>query len=812
MNYHFTLWRKYCFFLLALWLLFPVVVIADPDPGLIEYRAEAFRTFESIEIDGEFNEPEWQNAKPINQFIQVEPDEGAPVSDPTEVRILYDDQNLYFGFTCFDSDMSKLAANEMRRDARDLFDNDLIFVLLDTYNDRRSGFFFGSNPLGGMVDAAVTDGGDTQNRDWDAVWSCGAKINENHWTAEMAVPFRQLRFNQSDEMTWGINFGRDIRRSKERAVWAPTSSSYGWTAKYRTSKLGTLAGLEGISPSRHVELLPYILPGLSRDDEDDKETERVFEVGLDAKYGITHNLTADLTLNTDFAQVEADEEQVNLTRFSLFFPEKRPFFLEGAGLFEIGIPRPSFRRPPPLLLFYSRRIGIEEGHAIPVIGGGKVTGKIGSYGVGLLNVLTDEFYTDESVTDPDDIVDEPRTNYSVLRLKRDIFQNSSVGLIGINKQNADRYNRTAGFDFVYRPLDNMDVRGFWARTFEEEMSGQNNAWYLRTNWRSGRFLVVGSYTDVDEDFNPEVGFVRREGMRRIRSEVRYTPWPRAFGVRQLFSGPEIDYVFNQDNELETREISFVNWIGLEGGYWMTLQPTRTFERLDEDFEIQETSLFDLDLGFRSDVDQLSENLRRAFKKQGVLLSQNVTVEKEEDKKWVITDTVNNKKYTVREKKERLQVRKVIAIPIGEYHFTSVSAAILTDDSKWLFAEMFLNFGDFFHGQRRGVDLSVGFKPNGHLSIVPRYQFNRVTLPDESFNANVFGARISYSFSRFLFTKVFAQWNSVDDVVATNFLINYIYRPGSDFFLVFNQTYDSSGGNTDLLDSAVVAKMTYWWNP
>ena len=811
MIYYFTFRRTYCFFLLALWLLFPVDVSADPDPGLIEYRAEAFRTFESIEIDGEFNEPEWQNAKPINQFIQVEPDEGASITQPTEVRILYDDQNLYFGFTCFEAEMSKLAANEMRRDSRDVFDNDYVFVLLDTYDDRRSGFFFLANPLGGMVDAAVTDGGDTQNRDWDAVWACGAKINEDHWTAEMAVPLSQLRFNESDKMTWGINFGRDIQRHRERTLWTPVSSAHGWWAKFRTTNLGTLAGLEGISPSRHLELLPYVLPGLSRDDEDDKETKGVFEAGLDLKYGITHNLTADLTLNTDFAQVEADEEQVNLTRFSLFFPEKRPFFLEGAGLFEIGIPRPSFRRPPPLLLFYSRRIGIEEGHAIPVIGGGKVTGKIGSYGVGLLNVLTDEFHTDESVTDPDDIVDEPRTNYSVLRLKRDVLQNSSVGLIGINKQNADRYNRTAGFDFVYRPLDNMDVRGFWARTFEEEMSGQNNAWYLRTNWRNSRFRVVGSYTDVDEDFNPEVGFVRREGIRRIRSEARYTPRPRAFGIRQILSGPEIDYILNQDNELETREIKFANRILLEAGHWLSLQPTRTFERLDEDFDIREESLFDIDLGLRSGLDRISEDLRGAFKNQGVSLSPGATVEKD-DGEWVITDKTNNKKYRLTQEKDKLEVRKVIAIPIGEYHFNSVTAAIFTDDSKWLFAEMIVNVGDFFHGQRRGFDLLVGFKPNGHLGIAPRYQFNRVTLPDESFNANVFGARISYSFSTFLFTKLFAQWNSVDDVVSTNFLINYIYRPGSDFFLVFNQTYDSSGGSTDLLDSAIVGKMTYWWNP
>ena len=807
--YHFSFWPKHCFFLLFLWLLFPMVVSADP--GLIEYRIEASRTFESIEIDGQFNEPDWQNAKSVGQFVQVEPDEGAPMTQPTEVRVLYDNQNIYFGFTCFDEEIDKLVANDMRRDARALYQNDSVFLLLDTYNDKQTGVFFRINPLGGMADSAVMDGGNTRNRDWDAVWSCGTKINEDDWTAEIAIPFSQLRFNQSDKMTWGINVGREIRRYREEGIWVPVSRAHGSAAKYRPVNIGTLTGLEGISPSRNLQLLPYVLPGLSRDDEDDKETKEVFEVGLDVKYGITSNLTGDFTLNTDFAQVESDEEQVNLTRFSLFFPEKRPFFLEGADLFEVGIPRPGFRRPPPLLLFYSRRIGIEEGSAIPIIAGGKMTGKIGPYGVGFLNVLTDEFHTDESVTDPDDIVDVGRTNYSVLRLRRDIFQRSSIGLMAINKQDSDRYNRTAGFNFVYRPLDNMEARGMWARTFEEDISGQNNALYLGVNWQNNHLRLVSEYTEVDEDFNPEVGFVQRTGIRRSRSAIRFTPWPRAFGVRRIFSGPEVDYFFNQDNDVETREIKLPTWIELESGYWLTFQPQRTLERLDEDFEIRDKSLFDLNLGFRSDLEGISETLRQAFKNQGVSLSQSATVEKDEDE-WVITDASNNKKYRLAEEKGKLEVRNVIAIPIGEYHFNSMRASIRTNNSGKFFGTFMVNFGDFYNGTRRGFELRPSFKPNGHFSIETQYLFNRVTLPGESFNANIFGTRISYSFSTSLFTKLFAQWNSDDDVIITNFLLNYIYRPGSDFYLVFNQTYDSSSGSTDLLDSAVVAKMTYWWNP
>ena len=747
--YYLSFWKKNCFSLLSICLLFPMIV--DADAGLTKYRAEAYRTFESIEIDGELNESDWQKAKPICQFVQIEPDEGKPISQPTEIRVLYDDAHLYFGFTCFDSDISKLVANEMRRDARGLHGNDNVFVLLDTYNDRRSGFFFRINALGGMQDSAVSNSGDSMNRNWDAVWSCRAKINENCWTAEIAIPFSQLRFNQSNEMTWGMNVGREIIRSQEEAIWVPVSKAYGGMAKYRTANLGTLVGLKGISPSRHLELLPYILPGISRTSEGETEVDQVFEIGLDMKYGITSNLTADLTFNTDFAQVEADQEQVNLTRFSLFFPEKRPFFLEGAGMFDFGIPRTSFRRPPPVLLFYSRRIGFAEGYSVPIITGGKMTGKIGSYSVGLLNVLTDEFHTDESVTDPDEIVDVPQTNYSVLRVKRDIFSGSSIGLIAINKQDFDTptatqskdsntYNRAGGFDFAYRPLDNLDVRGMWARTFEEEGSGQNEAWYIGGSWRDNRFRLEGSYTDIDENFNPEVGFVRRQGSRRIRVETRYTPWPGVFGIRKIYIGPEFDYILNQENELETREISFSNWFELERGGWISFFAQRTFERLDEDFEIRE------------------ENI----------------------------------------------------IPVGEYNFNSFRTSISSDESKRVSSEFGVNFGNFYNGERNGFDIEASFKPNGRFNLESQYRFNRITLPDDSFDVNSFSARVNYSFSTTLFAKLFAQWNSDSDVISTNFLLNYIYRPGSDFFLVFNQTYDRS--ETELVDSTFVAKMTYWWNP
>ena len=739
-----ALYKIYSLVCLFAYLLALTPLMVNASPNTNEYQAEAHRTFGSIEIDGDFNESDWQAAKPVGQFSQVEPDAGEPMTLPTEVRILYDAENIYFGFTCFDSDVSKIIANDMRRDARELHENDYVFLILDTYNDRRSGVAFRVNALGAVQDTAVTNSGDSFNRDWDAVVDCQSRIHSDRWTSEISIPFGQLRFKESEQMAWGLNLSRGIRRTNEEGTWAPVPSSYGGRAKYRTAYMGNLIGLEGIKPKKQIEILPYILPGLSRIEEDD-EMDEEFEIGLDLKYGVTTNLIADLTFNTDFAQVEADEEQVNLTRFSLFFPEKRPFFLEGAGLFDFGVPRASFRRPPPLLLFYSRRIGIEEGHPIPIIGGGKITGKMGPYGVGLLNVFTDKFHTDDSITDPDEVVDLSRTNYSVLRMTRDLFSGSRVGLIAINKQDPDNYNRAGGLDFSYRPADRLEIRGLWARTTDSKDEvdvGGGDAWYIGSNWQDNLFDLSAGYTDIGDNFNPEVGYVRRTGSRRVHSDMQYTPRPRKFGIREIQVGPEIDYILTQENELETREITFGGRIELDNGERITLQAKRTEEYLEEEFDVYDD----------------------------------------------------------------------VIIPIGKYEFNSFRVMAETDESKMFAGQFGVEVGDFYDGTSRGFSIDGKFKPNGRFVVETQYQFARVELPADSFNANVLASRAVYSFSTRFFAKLFAQWNSADDVVSTNFLLNYIYRPGSDFYLVFNQVYDGDGSTIGLSESTLVGKMTYWWNP
>ncbi len=725
-------------FFLLLWMCVLFIPIdADPQTERELPRMSATRTSEEIKVDGVLDEPVWQSVEPIRELYQIQPDQGEPATEQSEVRILYDDKKLYFGFIFFD-EMDKIVANDMRRDSPGLRSNDYGFLLLDTYNDRRNAVFFRFTPVGGMEDTAVSNSGGSLNTSWDIVFECRCRINEDNWTAELAIPFSQLRFEKSDVMNWGINFGREIARKQELDAWNEAPKTYGGLAKYRTAYFGTLEGIEGISPSRHLELLPYVLPGASYESSTEA-TEGVFDAGLDLKYGVTPNLTADLTVNTDFAQVEADQEQVNLTRFSLFFPEQRPFFLEGASIFDVGIPRPSFRRPPPLLLFYSRRIGLAKGRAIPILAGGKMTGKIGPYGIGILNVLTNKFTDDEfQIGEPP--IDEPRTNYSVMRVNRDILAGSTVGGIFINKQDADAYNRTAGLDFSYRPTREINVQGLWSRTFEADITGNSNAFFIGGDWRTNLFRLNGSYTDIGEDFNPEVGYIQRSDVRRFRGDASYTPWPDKFGIREIQIGPEIDLVLTQDFWLETQELTF-----------------------DTQFEFKTGD----DIGFQ--VKNTQENLERNFRIQGV------------------------------------------SIPTDHYNFTSFQVSGRTSSSRMIAAQLQVEFGEFYSGTRRGFLIDAIARPTAQLSIEPFIEFNRITLPTKEFDANAFGGRIGYSFSTTLFTKLFTQWSTDRDILSANFLVNYIYRPGSDLYLVFDQSYDTREGGAKLLNWTILGKLTYWWN-
>ena len=503
---------------------------------------------------------------------------------------------------CFDSEPGRLVANQMRRDA-DLEENDNVQIILDPYNDRRGGFYFSTNPLGARQDLLLTDEGRTRNQAWDSVWRSRARVDSLGWSAEVAIPFDQLRYPDSDEAVWGINIGRAIRRKNEEVFLVPPPQSYGFWGRYRTSRLAVLKGLGRLRSRPPMAVVPYLLSGARRDFTADDPNEYALDPGLDFKYGLTPSLTLDLSWKTDFAQVEADQEQVNLTRFSLFFPEKRDFFLEGAGIFEFGerVERQGLGGPPPTLLFYSRRIGIEEGHNLPVLAGGKLTGRAGPYQVGALRMTTqamtfvDEEEEDRFLTDGGDLLDEEqaelsgevivdtlrvdvldtldvaRTDFTLLRLRRDLPGSSNVGLIAIDKQPGSDagYNRTAGMDFSLSLLQaSLNLRGFAAGTWSPAAEGGDGAGLLELDYRRGRFRTSVSYLDVEEDFSPEVGFVPRTGIRRIKGDGRYRPRPDVGWIRQFSLGPWFTYLTDRDNTLQSGEAGLLAFVNLEAGDWV----------------------------------------------------------------------------------------------------------------------------------------------------------------------------------------------------------------------------------------------------
>ena len=338
---------------------------------------------------------------------------------------------------------------------------------------------------------------------------------------------------------------------------------------------------------------------------------------------------------------------------------------------------------------------------------------------------------------------EPRTNYSVVRVNRDILAGSTVGGILINKQDADASNSTAGLDFSYRPTREINIQGLFSRTledFEVDFSQKSNAFFIGGDWRTNLFRLDASYTDIGKDFNPEVGYIQRRDVRRFRGAGSYTPWPDAFGIREIQIGPEIDIVLTQENELETQEITF-----------------------DTEFEFKTGD----DIGFQ--VKNTIENLDVGFNLQGQ------------------------------------------EIPEGDHNFTSFQVSGQTSSSRMIAAEVQVEFGEFYSGTRRGFLIDAIARPTAKFSIEPFIEFNRITLLGEEFDANAFGGRIGYSFSTTLFAKLFSQWSTDRDILSANFLINYIYRPGSDIYLVFDQSYDTRDGGVKLLGWTVVGKMTYWWN-
>ena len=552
---------------MAATLLAPAVPAPAEEPAPVALT-RAFRAAGPVKLDGRLDEASWAAAVPIGPLTQSEPDEGEAPSEATEVRLLYDEGHLYLGIRCFDRDPSGIVATKMGRDG-ELEGDDHVMVVLDTFGDRRNGFFFAVNPRGARAEGQISNNGESLNFDWDGIWDAAARIDGEGWTAELAIPFKTLRF-KPELATWGLNVQRVIARHEETNRWAAPRRDV-WISNL--SEAGQLQGLDGARQGRGLDVRPYASGGRSQGDGE-------WKAGGDLFKNITPNLTASLTVNTDFAETEADERQVNLTRFPLFYPEKRSFFLEGAGIYETaGLGNQS----EDLVPFYSRRVGLLRGEEVPILAGLKVSGRVDRWNVGFLDAETGR--QDELGLD--------RQNLLAARVSRNILRQSWVGgMVTHGNPAGTGANTLVGADVhlgtsSFRGGQNLSLDLFGFVTDDEAAGRRGHAWGGKIDYPNDLWDVALSFKEIDADFRPALGFVRRTGIRKTSGGVRFMPRPGRLGIRQLFFELEPQYVTDTDGRVLDWMV-FASPLSLqtEAGDQVEFNWIPQYERLDEPFEIQ----------------------------------------------------------------------------------------------------------------------------------------------------------------------------------------------------------------------------------
>jgi len=543
----------------------------------------AIRLSAPLRIDGRLDEALYTTVAPISDFIQMEPDEGAPATERTDLWIAFDDDTFYVSFRCSESHPERVVAKEMRRDHTTLWSgDDQVSFFLDTFYDRRNGVEFTLNSIGGRMDGQ-TFNEQQWNGDWNTVWDSQVGRFDGGWIVEIAIPFKSLRYRPGEDQIWGFNASRTNRWKNELSFLTLVPKARGQSGLHWASLAAQLVGIAVPPGSKNLEIKPYLISNAtSQPAADGRMAHDVTgDLGVDVKYGITQNLTADLTYNTDFAQVEADQQQVNLTRFSLFFPEKREFFLENAGTFQFGgATGGGFGGGTEVpILFYSRRIGLERGRAVPIDGGGRLTGRVGRYSLGLLTIRSGD----------DEAAQARATSFSVVRVKRDILRRSSVGLMltGRNEARGGAGDNLAyGVDGAFGFFTDLTIHTYWARTKTTGLSGQDTSYRTQFDYAGDRYGVQLERLVVGDQFNPGVGFVRRDDMRRSSGRLRFSPRPRANTViRRYFFLGSLAYVENGAGILETRDRDGEFAIEFQNGDRFRVNYNGTYELLPRPFLI-----------------------------------------------------------------------------------------------------------------------------------------------------------------------------------------------------------------------------------
>ena len=706
----------------------PAVITRD-SAGQATVRAIKLAT--PLKLDGVLDDAVYTSEAPFDGMLQVVPDYGKPASEKSEIWIMYDRENMYLSCRCWDaSPPEEWVVNELRRDTGGLRNNEHIGVLFDTFYDRRSGFAFYTNPLGARADYSIIDEGGS-NTDWNPVWTSKTGRFDGGWTVEMAIPFKSLRYRAGTDQVWGIQIRRSIRHKNEWTYLTPVPQVLaGPQALNRVSAAGTLVGLDLPEAGINIELKPY---GIGRSTTDNVRLPRVrdevaSEFGGDLRYAVTPNLTADVTVNTDFAQVEIDEQQVNLTRFSLFFPEKRDFFLENRGIFDFG------RGGSGVLgsggadtpsLFYTRRIGLNNGGVIPINVGGRLTGKLGPYAIGLMNIGTSN--DDASATQP--------TNFTVVRLKRDVLQRSSVGMMMTNRSVATTgtgSNVAYGVDGAFLLSQTLSAGAYWARTSTTGAaapSGDDQSYQARVDYAADRYGAQAEYLAVGANFDPQVGFRRRSDLRRSYGQLRFSPRPtvRFKPVRKFTFTTSGDYIETGTGTVETR---------LLVGHF--------------DTEFQSSDKFSID------VTHDYEFLRRSFTPVG----------------------------------------SPAPIAPGGYTFADVAVAYEFGAQRRAAGTVRLQGGDYYDGTIRSMTIgpSSAFGTSRisimqRLAVEPTFTIVRIERPTASFTTRLARARIDLGFTPLMFASALLQYSSADRAFNTNLRFRWEYAPGSEIFLVYTDERD-----------------------
>jgi len=488
--------------------------------------ALATRVSEAPRLDGRLDDAVWDQAAVVGDFRQKEPDEGRPATEATRVRIVYDGTHLYLAAELDDVNPPLIRATELRRD-NTLESDDTFAVLLDTYHDHRNAFLFRVNPRGTRFDAVIRNESRVVDATWDEDWSAVAVLNDRGWTVELAIPFKILRFSGTEEQVWGLNFERVIKRKNESVYWTAWNRNFDFT---HVSQAGQLTGLTAIRQAERFRLRPYVVAGGERLDATSppRPTRALGDVGIDdLKIAVTSNLTADLAVNPDFAQAEVDAQRVNLTRFSLFFPERRQFFIEGADSLRMNMNTLGFGRL--LELVYTRRIGLSAaGSSIPIIGGGKLTGKAAGFDLGVLNVQTA------------DAAGTPGENFTVARVRKETMDRSYVGAVFTNRQGGEGTNRVAGADARFVLHKYLSLVGLVAASSDQAVPGTRWAAQAGAEWLSDFVEAAATYAKVEDGFTPGLGFVQRND-RMIGARLSIKPRPGGRIVRQLEITPNAVY-------------------------------------------------------------------------------------------------------------------------------------------------------------------------------------------------------------------------------------------------------------------------------